>query len=60
MRLTIRSAHPDDESRVVELLRACDLVASYNDPGVDFRFAKAGACSDVLVARMKMAASAAP
>jgi ribosomal protein S18 acetylase RimI-like enzyme len=25
-------------------------VASYNDPAADFRFAKAGACSDVLVA----------
>lgn len=49
MRLTIRSAHPDDEPRVAELWRACDLVASYNDPSVDFRFAKAGACSDVLV-----------
>ncbi len=49
MRLMIRSAHITDEPRVVDLWRACDLVASYNDPGMDFRFALAGACSDVLV-----------
>jgi ribosomal protein S18 acetylase RimI-like enzyme len=49
MRLTIRSAVPEDEPSVVELWRVCDLVASYNDPAADFRFAKAGACSDVLV-----------
>jgi GNAT superfamily N-acetyltransferase len=30
-------------------IRACNPVASYNDPSADFRFAKAGACSDVLV-----------
>jgi ribosomal protein S18 acetylase RimI-like enzyme len=47
--LTIRSARIEDEKRVVELWRACDLVVSYNDPGADFLFAKAGACSDVLV-----------
>ena len=49
MNLTIRSALPEDEQTVVTLWRACDLVASYNDPAADFRFAKAGACSDVLV-----------
>ncbi|WP_207460254.1 GNAT family acetyltransferase [Azospirillum sp. SYSU D00513] len=49
MPLTIRSAVPEDEPGVVELWRACGLVASYNDPAADFRFAKAGACSDVLV-----------
>lgn len=49
MRLTVRSAVPSDETAVVALWRACDLVASYNDPGDDFRFAKAGVCSDVLV-----------
>ncbi len=49
MRLTIRSAVPEDEPGVVELWRVCDLVASYNDPVADFRFARAGACSDVLV-----------
>jgi hypothetical protein len=48
MRLMIKSAHFNDASRVVDLWRACDLVASYIDPGVDFRFAIAGACSDVL------------
>ena len=40
----------EDEQAVVALWRACDLVASYNDPVADFRFAKAGPCSDVLVA----------
>ena len=49
MRLTIRHAVPEDEPSVVELWRACDLVTSYNDPAADFRFARAGACSDVLV-----------
>jgi len=49
MRLIIRQAVPEDESSVVKLWRACDLVASYNDPEADFRFARAGACSDVLV-----------
>jgi ribosomal protein S18 acetylase RimI-like enzyme len=47
---TVRSAVAEDEQAVVALWRACDLVASYNDPVVDFRFAKAGPCSDVLVA----------
>ena len=49
MWLTIRRAAPEDEPSVVALWRACDLVASYNDPRADFRFARAGACSDVLV-----------
>jgi ribosomal protein S18 acetylase RimI-like enzyme len=49
MPLTIRSAVPEDEASVVELWRVCDLVASYNDPAADFRFARAGASSDVLV-----------
>src|ERR1700733_9877505 len=49
MPLTIRSAAADDEPAVIALWRACDLVASYNDPAADFAFAKAGACSDVLV-----------
>lgn len=49
MPLTIRSATADDQAKVVDLWRACDLVAPYNDPGADFRFAKTGACSDVLV-----------
>jgi ribosomal protein S18 acetylase RimI-like enzyme len=49
MQLNIRPALPADEAAVVALWRACELVASYNDPVADFRFAKAGACSDVLV-----------
>ncbi len=48
--LTVRSAVAEDEQSVVALWRACDLVASYNDPAADFRFAKAGPCADVLVA----------
>jgi ribosomal protein S18 acetylase RimI-like enzyme len=50
MPLTIRSATAKDEAEIIELWRSCDLVASYNDPVADFRFAKTGACSDVLVA----------
>ncbi len=48
MRLTIKSADAGDESALVNLWRACNLVVSYNDPAADFRFAKAGPCSDVL------------
>ena len=49
MRLTVRRAVPEDEPSVVTLWRACNLVATYNDPAADFRFARAGASSDVLV-----------
>jgi ribosomal protein S18 acetylase RimI-like enzyme len=49
MPLTIRPALPEDEAAVAALWRACRLVVSYNDPAADFRFARAGACSDVLV-----------
>jgi ribosomal protein S18 acetylase RimI-like enzyme len=47
--LRVRSAIPGDEQALIALWRACDLVASYNDPAADLRFAQAGACSDVLV-----------
>jgi ribosomal protein S18 acetylase RimI-like enzyme len=47
--LKIRSAASEDERAVVDLWRACGLVTSANDPAADFAFAKAGACSDVLV-----------
>jgi ribosomal protein S18 acetylase RimI-like enzyme len=47
--LTTRAALPEDEDCIVALWRASDLVASYNDPAADFRFAKSGPCSDVLV-----------
>ena len=50
MMLTARPATPNDEEAVIALWQACGLVAAFNDPGVDFRFARAGACSDVLVA----------
>ena len=49
MQLKIRSATAADETELVALWRACDLVASYNDPVADFRFAKTGAAADVLV-----------
>lgn len=50
MSLSIRHAGPQDEDMVVGLWRACNLVANYNDPGADFRFATMGSNSAVLVA----------
>jgi ribosomal protein S18 acetylase RimI-like enzyme len=47
--LKIRAANAEDQSPIVDLWRACGLVTSYNDPAADFAFAKAGACSEVLV-----------
>lgn len=47
--LTVRPASATDEDAVVALWRACGLVVSYNDPAADFRFARAGGASDVLV-----------
>lgn len=49
MTLTIRSATAEDEAGAVALWHACGLVASYNDPSADFRLARGGECSDVLV-----------
>jgi ribosomal protein S18 acetylase RimI-like enzyme len=49
MSLAIRSATLEDEAVVVSLWRACGLVVPHNDPSADFRFAKAGPSSDVLV-----------
>lgn len=49
MPMTIRDAVPEDEAAIVALWHACDLVASYNDPAADFRFALSGACSGVMV-----------
>ena len=49
MQLTVRPATPADEGEVVDLWRACGLVAIYNDPAEDFRFARGATCSDVLV-----------
>jgi ribosomal protein S18 acetylase RimI-like enzyme len=50
MSMKVRTAVPEDEAAVVALWRTCDLVASYNDPGADFRFAIAGSSSAVLIA----------
>ena len=49
--LAITPAESGDEADAVALWHACGLVVSYNDPGADFRFAVAGACSDVLLGR---------
>jgi ribosomal protein S18 acetylase RimI-like enzyme len=51
MYMNIGPADAADEAEVVQLWRTCGLVASYNDPAADFRFARAGAASDVLVGR---------
>jgi len=50
LNVTIRPAEAADEAATVALWRACGLVVSYNDPGADFHFARAGRASDVLVA----------
>lgn len=49
--LTITGAEPEDEAATVALWHACGLVVPYNDPSADFRFARSGACSDVLLGR---------
>ena len=48
--MTIRPAVAEDEPQVIALWRSCNLVTDYNDPSADFRFAKAGPSSDILVA----------
>jgi ribosomal protein S18 acetylase RimI-like enzyme len=48
--VTIRSATANDETAIVALWQACNLVTSYNDPAHDFRFASGKENSDVLVA----------
>lgn len=47
---SIRNATADDEAAVIDLWGRCGLVVSHNDPGADFRLARAGPSSDVLVA----------
>jgi len=49
MTLVIRPATLGDEKETVALWRACGLVASYNDPAEDFRFARGKENSDVLL-----------
>jgi ribosomal protein S18 acetylase RimI-like enzyme len=48
--ISIRNAAVADEAAVIALWRACDLTAPYNDPASDFRFARGGPASDILVA----------
>lgn len=47
--VTIRAAEPADEAATLALWRSCGLIVAHNDPAADFRFARAGACSDILV-----------
>lgn len=49
MPLSIRPASAADEAETIALWQACGLVAPHNDPATDFRFARAGAASDILV-----------
>jgi hypothetical protein len=49
MQLVVRSARPDEEEVIATLWRACDLVSGGKDPVADFRFARSGMDSDVLV-----------
>lgn len=49
MFMIVRTATSEDETDVNELWRSCNLVANYNDPAVDFRFALLGPNSTVLV-----------
>ena len=49
MPLSVRCATADDEAAVIELWRACNLVTSFSDPVTDFRFARSGRCSDILL-----------
>jgi len=52
MTLEIRPAQETDEAAIAALWAACGLVVPYNDPARDFRFARAKANSDVLVAML--------
>ena len=49
--LKIFPASPQDEDGTIALWHACGLTVSYNDPSVDFRFAKQGPSSDVLIGK---------
>lgn len=51
MALNISPAAAQDEDATIALWRDCGLTVSYNDPATDFRFARNGACSDVLVGK---------
>ncbi len=49
--LTVSHATVEDRDAVVDLWRACGLVATYNPPEADFEFARDKPASDVLVGR---------
>jgi ribosomal protein S18 acetylase RimI-like enzyme len=51
MTLKTEPARAADEEAVIALWQVCGLTVPYNDPATDFRFARGGANSDVLVAR---------
>ena len=45
----VRNAEARDETATIALWREAGLVAPHNDPAVDFRFALAGACAEILL-----------
>jgi ribosomal protein S18 acetylase RimI-like enzyme len=47
--ITIRPATDSEEQGLIGLWQACGLIVPHNDPVADFRFAKRGPNSDVLV-----------
>lgn len=47
--LTVRPATAADEASVIALWSTCNLIVPHNDASADFRFAKRGPNSDVLV-----------
>jgi ribosomal protein S18 acetylase RimI-like enzyme len=49
MSMIVRTATPEDETEVTQSWWSCNLVANYNDPATDFRFAMLGPNSTVLV-----------
>ena len=51
MTFAVGNSAATDEAAVVSLWRSAGLVAPHNDPNADFRLARGGAASDVLVAR---------
>ena len=51
MAIPVGNSAVSDETAVVALWRSAGLVVSYNDPAEDFRRARDGAASQVLVAR---------
>lgn len=47
--MNVRLAVAEDENAVVDLWHACELVVTYNNPGMDFRSALNSSSSTVLI-----------